>query len=237
MRWNKHACLPGVPLVTPTSRVRCSALLCPATEGTLRSPGPAPAPVVARWVLGGGQGSGALGVHPGGDSVQEQTKSPPHRPGQPWIWPPRLPSAAGPRLLVTSERASLAFVRSGSVCVEVLGRGACRPHRRAVHAPPGGRGREKGSLHRPQGDGGPVPWGRRLGCARGCEGNWPAQPTAMGGKPGPRGPGQGHLGRGDPCSGMGTLSVGASQSHPWAGRISLRCYQSQSPQDAPRVNV
>lgn len=183
----------------------------------------------------GKRGSGCVSRR--GFSPRTDQEPPHHRPGQPWIWPPRLPTAAGPRLLVTSERASLAFVRSGSVCVEVLGRGACRPHRRAVHAPPGGRGWEKGSLHRPQGDGGPVPWGRRLGCARGCEGNWPAQPTAMGGKPGPRGPGQGHLGRGDPCSGMGTLSVGASQSHPCAGRISLRCYQSQSPQDAPRVNV
>lgn len=96
---------------------------------------------------------------------------------------------------------------------------------RPAQEDPGGQGEVQGFLHLPQGDGSPVPWGSGAGpgwpgCAWSCKGNLPAQPTMMGRRPGPRGPGQGPWGRGDPSFRTGTLSTGASESHPRAGAAS-----------------
>lgn len=185
-------------------------IMCPLSSPPLSGHGGDPAgakgltlsPVVARWVRGGGRGSRALGVPSRGDSVRERTRSPhPQAPGSLASGPPRLPGAAGPRPVVTSGgQSSWAFVGSGSVCVEALGvQGGAGPAGGSpVQEDPakgGCRGREKGFLRRPQGDGGPVPWGRRLGWAgRGAaRGIGPHSPLRWGGSlvPGVQGRGCG----------------------------------------------
>lgn len=150
----EQACWPGQgPLSHPTPRVRDSAL-CPSTEGTLRTQG-LPSPL---WWRGGcwevARDFGLWVCLLGGMQSKNRPRAPTHthRPGRPCFGASQAARAAGPRLVVTSGGASsLSFVRSGSVCVEVLGGRVQAPHEggsRPTAGGPGGGRRRTSTGHR-----------------------------------------------------------------------------------------